>query len=77
VNEADVLESLRSGQIGYAADVIADEFGHLRDSDLIWAAKDEGLNIIITPHIGGMTTEAQEIAYNGVISILEKKLCVK
>lgn len=78
VNEADVLESLRSGQIkGYAADVIADEFGSLKDSELIWAAKEENLNIIVTPHIGGMTTEAQEIAYNGVISILENKLCVK
>ena len=25
-------------------------------------------NIIITPHIGGMTTQAQEIAYNGIIN---------
>ena len=77
VNERAVIDGLKDGNLkGYATDVIVDEFGPIQDSDLIWAAKD-GHNVIITPHIGGMTTEAQEIAYNGVIGLLEKQLCTK
>ena len=45
-----------------------DEFGTLQDSELIARAHD--LNVIITPHIGGMTTEAREIAYNAAIDKL-------
>ncbi len=67
VNEHDVVESLRSGKLkGYATDVIEDEFN--TDDGPILEAVNDGLNIIVTPHIGGMTVEAQEIAYNGVIN---------
>jgi len=63
VNEVDVVDGLESGYLhGYATDVIGDELGNVARSILIEKSKD--LNIIITPHIGGMTTEAQEIAYN-------------
>ena len=66
VNEKDIIESLESGHLkGYATDVVDDEFGNIKNSKLIQRSKD--LNIIVTPHIGGMTIEAQEIAYNGVI----------
>ena len=66
VNETDIIESLESGHLaGYATDVVDDEFGNIENSELIKRTKD--LNIIVTPHIGGMTREAQEIAYNGVI----------
>ena len=66
MNETDIIESLENDHLaGYATDVVDDEFGNIENSELIKRTKD--LNIIVTPHIGGMTREAQEIAYNGVI----------
>ena len=72
VNESDVIQSLEEGHLkGYATDVVDDEFGNIKNSELIKRTKD--LNIIVTPHIGGMTKEAQEIAYNGVINKFKEK----
>ena len=45
-----------------------DEFGDLDDSQII--KRSEDLNIIVTPHIGGMCKEAREIAYNAAINKL-------
>ena len=73
VNEKDVIKSLEDGHLkGYATDVVDDEFGNIKNSELIKRTKD--LNIIVTPHIGGMTKEAQEIAYNGVINKFKEKI---
>ena len=69
VNEKDVIKMLEKGKIsGYATDVLEDEFGNLNNSALLERIKD--LNIIVTPHIGGMTHEAREIAYNRAIDKL-------
>ena len=69
VNESDVIEALENGQLtGYATDVVEDEFGDLSDSQII--KRSEDLNIIVTPHVGGMCKEAREIAYNAVIDKL-------
>ena len=69
VNESDAVEALESGQLtGYATDVVEDEFGDLENSQIIKRCED--LNIIVTPHIGGMCKEAREIAYNAVIDKL-------
>jgi phosphoglycerate dehydrogenase-like enzyme len=46
-----------------AADVIADEVRHKQDNPLIEFARTHA-NLILTPHIGGMTVEGQQIAYN-------------
>jgi len=63
VNEADIVEGLKLGRItGYATDVIEDEFGDLTKSPII-KAMNEGENIVITPHVGGMTIEGQTKAY--------------
>jgi D-3-phosphoglycerate dehydrogenase / 2-oxoglutarate reductase len=73
VNEKDIIKSLESGHLkGYATDVVCDEFGNIKDSEIIKRSKD--LNIIVTPHIGGMTREAQEIAYNGIINKVKESL---
>tara|TARA_Y100000593_G_scaffold93937_1_gene190701 strand:- start:685 stop:1608 length:924 start_codon:yes stop_codon:yes gene_type:complete len=73
VNEKDIIKSLESGYLkGYATDVVCDEFGNIKDSEMIERSKD--LNIIVTPHIGGMTKEAQEIAYNGIINKTKSEL---
>jgi len=69
VNEADIITALEDGHLtGYATDVVEDEFGDLGSSEIIKRCND--LNIIVTPHIGGMCKEAREIAYNAVIDKL-------
>jgi D-3-phosphoglycerate dehydrogenase len=63
VNEADIVKGLKSGRItGYATDVVEDEFGDLTKSPII-KAMNEGENIVVTPHVGGMTIEGQTKAY--------------
>ena len=64
VDENAVIKAIRSGKLkGYATDVISDELHDGVENSNLIKAMNEGLNIIITPHIAGMTTEAQEIAY--------------
>ena len=70
VKEPDVVDGLKSGKIlGYGTDVLEDEFGDINDSPIVNAARD-GHNVIITPHIGGMTFEGQEKAYTWAINKL-------
>ena len=70
VNENDIVEGLKSGIItGYGTDVVEDEFGDLTKSPIIKAMND-GENIIVTPHIGGMTIEGQTKAYEWSINKL-------
>ncbi len=63
VDEREVLASLENGQLaGYATDVLADELSFTNknaSSPLIDYAKTHD-NIILTPHIGGMTVESRE-----------------
>lgn len=63
INEIHLIEFLsKNKKARIATDVLADEIRNREASPLLQYAggKDQ---IIITPHIGGMTTEAQEIAY--------------
>jgi len=72
VNEHDIVESLRSGKLkGYATDVIEDEYGNRENSPILNGVK-EGLNILVTPHVGGMTWEGQQKAYEWSIKKLEE-----
>ncbi|MBC8421958.1 MAG: hypothetical protein H8E03_00900 [Pelagibacteraceae bacterium] len=74
VNEADVIDGLNNGKLtGYATDVVVDEFSDIRNSKLVKESIEPNKNIIITPHIAGMTTEAREIAYNLAVDKLEKR----
>lgn len=69
VNENDIIWALENNILfGYATDVLEDELGNISHSKLIEASSD--LNIIITPHIGGMTKEAQMIAYQAAANKL-------
>lgn len=70
VDENAIIKTLKSGDLkGYATDVIADEFGNIEDSPLL-KLENKDLNIILTPHIGGMTIEGQTKAYEWSINKL-------
>jgi D-3-phosphoglycerate dehydrogenase len=70
VNELDIAVGLKTGKItGYATDVVEDEFDDLTKSPII-DAMNTGENVIITPHVGGMTIEGQTKAYKWSINKL-------
>jgi len=70
VNEEDIVQALgNKNLLGYGADVIEDEFDDLTKSPII-KAMNEGKNIIVTPHTGGMTIEGQTRAYKWAINKL-------
>jgi D-3-phosphoglycerate dehydrogenase len=57
----------------YATDVLASETTEKFTSRLrAWAVERD--QVLITPHIGGMTVEAQEIAYNHAARMLKEFL---
>jgi phosphoglycerate dehydrogenase-like enzyme len=67
VNEKDIINFLKKKKIyGYGADVVKDEFGDIKKSDII--KKMKSLNVIITPHIGGMTLQGQLRAWNFAVN---------
>jgi len=68
VDENAVIDFIRDGHLaGYATDVIRDEFGDRKISKLVQYAKGDS-NVIITPHVGGMTWEGQTKAYKWAIN---------
>ena len=70
VNEQDIVNAFNKGKLkGYGTDVIENEFDDLTKSPII-KAMNEGKNIIVTPHIGGMTIEGQTKAYKWSIDKL-------
>ena len=57
----------------FAADVISDEINSKKSKHKLIKYSKKNKNIIITPHIGGMTIEAQSIAYNRIVDRLKNK----
>jgi D-3-phosphoglycerate dehydrogenase len=72
VNELDLVDFLKKN-LGarVATDVLADEIRNRMESPLLKYAL-ESEQVIITPHIGGMCREAQEIAYGHAALRLKK-----
>ena len=67
VNESDLVFSLKKKKIlGYATDVLENEFDDIKKSIII--RNMNKLNIIVTPHIGGMTLEGQLRAWKFAIN---------
>ena len=65
-----MVEGLKSGIItGYGTDVVENEFDDLSKSPII-KAMNSGENVIIVPHVGGMTIEGQTKAYKWAINKL-------
>ena len=70
VNELDLVDFLSSNPESKAAtDVLANEIKN-RESSLLLKYAQENNQVIMTQHIGGMTREAQEIAYGHAAKLL-------
>lgn len=69
VNELELLNFLKKNlQAKYYADVVNDEINYKRNRLIKYSKKNN--QVIITPHIGGMTIEGQNIAYNHALNLL-------
>jgi len=69
VDEEAIIESIKVGHLkGYGTDVIKDEFGDIENSKLVEFSINPNNNVVITPHIGGMTIEEQTKAYHWAVN---------
>ncbi len=74
VNEEDMVKFLKSNhQAKLATDVLRDEIKDRKNSPILEYAKTSN-QVVITQHIGGMTQEAQEIAYSRAATLLKEFL---
>jgi D-3-phosphoglycerate dehydrogenase / 2-oxoglutarate reductase len=73
IDEQDLIEFLvNNKKAKYATDVLANEVIDKKiDNPIINFAKKNN-QVIITPHIAGMTVEGQMLAYNHAANILKK-----
>jgi D-3-phosphoglycerate dehydrogenase len=76
VNENDIIAFLnKNSSSKYYTDVISDEI-RSKSKNILLKENIKNTNIFITPHIGGMTLDAQEIAFgrvaNKLISTIKK-----
>jgi phosphoglycerate dehydrogenase-like enzyme len=68
VDEDAIIKSIKQGHLkGYGTDVIKDEFGDIQNSKLVEFSINPNNNVVITPHIGGMTIEGQTKAYTWAV----------
>lgn len=73
INENHLIKFLKKNKDAkFAADVISNEISSEKKKHKLIQLSKINKNILITPHIGGMTFEAQNIAYNRVVKRLEK-----
>lgn len=72
INELDLVNFLsKNNNAKIATDVLTDEVNNRSRSPLLkYTSKSD--QVIITPHIGGMTKEGQEIAYNHATTLLKQ-----
>ncbi len=75
IDEKSMLEALKSGILGGAGlDVLSDElYTDISKSPIVRYAR-KHQNVVITPHIGGVTFEAQKLAYARIASKVEEWL---
>ena len=73
IDESSLVDFLKKNKKAkVATDVLFDEIRNRLKSRLLNYAKKNQNQVLITPHIGGMTTEGQNIAYNAVVKKLER-----
>ena len=72
INEADLLAFLNAHPEAWlAADVVAGEVA-AKDTSPVLAYAKTGGNVLLTPHIGGMTREGQALAYGRAVLLLQR-----
>lgn len=72
VDERELIQFLKKNKKAkYATDVLENEIFKKKNNELINFARKNQDQVLITPHIGGMTVEAQEIAYNFIAKKLK------
>jgi D-3-phosphoglycerate dehydrogenase len=70
VNEDDLIDFLdKNPNACIASDVLSGEIFGFEKSKLYQYSK-KSPQVILTPHIGGMTIDAQEIAYSHAVNLL-------
>ena len=75
IDEEALRDSLESGQLAAAGlDVIHGEWSAQLDRHPLIRYMQDHDNLVITPHIGGVTYESQEMAYSAAISKLVEVL---
>ena len=69
INDGDLIKFLKKNkEAKYAADVLNNEIKDKKKNKILNEFKNND-QILITPHIGGMTMEAQEMAYGKAIDL--------
>tara|TARA_A100001015_G_scaffold57982_1_gene63830 strand:- start:9335 stop:10315 length:981 start_codon:yes stop_codon:yes gene_type:complete len=77
INEKDLVEFMKQyDEFTFATDVLKDEIKNRKNSPIFKYFKEHypSKKIIITPHIGGMSEGARNLAYNKAIDLLEEFL---
>lgn len=71
INEEDLLKFLNKNKNArYCADVVSNEQNGIKNNIIIKKFRKDSKQIIVTPHIGGMTTDGQTLAYNRALDML-------
>jgi len=74
IHEKDLIEFVRKNKDSYySTDVISSEINNKFKSPVLKEFK-KNKRVLITPHIAGMTKEAQEIAYTSIVENLINKI---
>ncbi len=61
----------------YCTDVLSSEINGILNNPIFKYAKDNDSQFVITPHIGGMTKEAQEMAFNHAAYLLKRAILIQ
>ena len=75
IEERDLIDFLSNNiSSSYATDVLSSEIGGINNNILKKYSDKNPKKIIITPHIGGMTREAQNTAFSHAANLLSDYL---
>ncbi len=73
INEIDLVEFMKNNKNSkYATDVLSNEINGIYNNPIKLYFDDNQNQVIITPHIGGMTKEAQNMAFEHAAFLLKK-----
>ncbi len=75
VNENDLVNFLNNNKKSkYATDVLSEEINGIKNNPIKKYFETNQEQVIITPHIGGMTEEAQNMAYEHAANLLKNAI---